>query len=116
MKIQFLYFSDCPNYKLAWENLMEAIAEAKIEHYHIEEIEIKTEEDAIKYKFPGSPTIRVNGIDVDPNYVDRGNYGLMCRVYRINEKFYGAPPKEVIREALEEARFYEGIKGAGGCC
>lgn len=116
MKIQFLYFSDCPNHEIARKNLMEAIAEAKIQDYHIEEIEIKTEEEAIKYKFPGSPTIRVNGIDVDPNYVDKGDYGLMCRVYRINEKFYGAPPKEIIKEALEEARFYGGIKEAGGCC
>lgn len=116
MKIQFLYFSDCPNHELARKNLMEAIEEAKIEHYHIEEIEIKTEEDAVKYKFPGSPTIRVDGVDVDPNYIDKGEYGFMCRVYKVNDKFYGAPPKELIMEALEEARFYEGIKGVGGCC
>jgi len=95
---------------------MDAISEAKIEHYHIEEIEIKTEEEAVKYKFPGSPTIRVNGVDVDPNYIDNGNYGVMCRVYRIGGKFYGAPPKEVIKEALEDARFFEGIKEVGGCC
>ncbi len=116
MKIQFLYFSDCPNHELARKNLIDAIEELGIEHCHIEEIEVKTEEDAVKYKFPGSPTIRVNGVDVDPSYIDRGNYGLMCRVYKIGEKFYGAPTKELIKEAIEDAKFYEGIKEVGGCC
>jgi len=116
MKIQFLYFSDCPNHEMARKNLMEAISEAKIKHYEIEEIEIKTEDDALKYRFPGSPTIRVNGVDVNPNYVDNGNYGLVCRVYRIGDKFYGSPTKEMIKEALEDASFYEGIKEVGGCC
>ncbi len=116
MKIQFLYFSDCPNHKKARENLLEAIEKARIKDYHIEEIEIKTEEEALKYKFPGSPTIRVNGVDVDPSYVDSGNYGMMCRIYKINGQFYGAPTVEMIKEALEDASFYEGIKEVGGCC
>lgn len=59
MKIQFLYFSDCPNHAKARENLLEAIKLAKVKDYHIEEIEIKTEEEALRYKFPGSPTIRL---------------------------------------------------------
>lgn len=96
--------------------MYEAIEKAKIKNYHIEEIEIKTEEEALKYKFPGSPTIRVNGVDVDPFYMDNGNYGLMCRVYRIGGKFLGAPTVEMIKEALEDASFYEGIKEVGGCC
>ncbi len=116
MKIQFLYFSGCPNHEIARKNLMEAIDEARIKDYVIEEIEIKDDEDALKYRFPGSPTIRVNGVDVDPSYVDSGNYGLMCRVYRIGDNFYGAPTKEMIKDALEDASFYEGIKEVGGCC
>jgi len=52
MKIQFLYFSDCPNHEMARKNLMEAISEAKIKHYEIEEIEIKSEDDALKYRSP----------------------------------------------------------------
>ena len=51
MKIQFLYFSDCPNHKKARENLLEAIEKARIKDYHIEEIEIKTEEEALKLSF-----------------------------------------------------------------
>lgn len=116
IKIQFLYFSDCPNHETARKNLMEAISKVRLNHYEIEEIEIKSEEDAQRYKFPGSPTIRVNGVDVDPNYIDSGNYALMCRVYRIGDKFHGAPTVEMIKEALEDASFYEGIKEAGGCC
>lgn len=116
MKIQFLYFSDCPNHEQARKNLYEAIKKAKVRDYHIEEVEIKTEDDALKYKFPGSPTIRVNGVDVDPSYIDNGNYGLVRRVYKIGEKSCGAPTVEMIREALEDANFYESIKKIGGCC
>lgn len=37
---------------------------------------------AVQERFPGSPTIRVDGIDIDPTYVDPGDYTPRCRLYR----------------------------------
>lgn len=116
MKIQLLYFSGCPNLEYARKNLFEAVEKTRIKHYHIEEIEVRTEEEALRYKFPGSPTVRINGVDVDPSYIDNGKYGLVCRMYKVGERFYGAPTVDMIKEAIEDAKFYEGIKEVGGCC
>ncbi len=102
MQIQLLYFKECPNYKTAYANLIEALSKLKINDYEIEMIEIKNDEDAIKYKFPGSPTIRIDGNDIDLTYKDEGNYILACRVYKFEGKFYGAPPKEMIEISLKE--------------
>ncbi len=102
MQIQLLYFKECPNYKAAYENLIEALNEMKINDYKIEMIEIKNEEDAVKYKFLGSPTLRIEGRDVDLGYKDEGNYVLACRVYKFNGRIYGMPLKEMIEIFLKE--------------
>ena len=67
----------------------------------IEQIEVLTDEDAERYQFPGSPTIRVDGVDVDPAGAAQMGTALTCRVYVLEDRRYSpVPSKEMIRRAL----------------
>jgi hypothetical protein len=98
--VELLYFSGCPNHQRALAVLQEVIRTAKL-HASIELVAVETQEDAERQQFYGSPTIRVNGIDIlppDPS----AQPALACRVYRTA---LGAltpiPPAEVIAAALQ---------------
>ena len=110
MKIELLYFAGCPTY-LSAESL---IAEALYAHgvpAKIELREIKTAEDARQLRFLGSPTIRIEGLDIDPSARGSNDFGLRCRVYRDGNRFAGVPPRELIERALKEASH-----GREDCC
>jgi hypothetical protein len=55
---------------------------------------------AERLRFPGSPTIRVDGRDIDPTYVDPGDYTPRCRLYRTSEGLRGVPERAWIEDAL----------------
>ena len=55
---------------------------------------------AQEVRFPGSPTIRVDGRDVDPTFVDPGEYTLRCRVFWTTDGLRGVPAREWIEAAL----------------
>jgi len=96
IKIRFLYFENCPNAEPALKLLKETLDEMKVEA-EIEIIDIKTLEEAEKYNFLGSPTIQINGVDIEKKR--RGEKAVMgCRVYGNS----GVPPKELIVEAIKE--------------
>jgi len=101
-KIEFLYWRDCPSYPAALTRLQEVMAEVGI-RAPIEQIEVLTDEDAWLRDFPGSPTIRVNGRDVDPGGAGEVGSALACRVYRLEDgRFSPLPSKGMIRRALVE--------------
>ena len=99
-KIEFLYWEDCPSHPQAWSILQEAMAELGVE-IPVEQIEVVTDEDAERLAFPGSPTIRVNGVDMDPDGAAQMGTALTCRIYRLQDgRFSPVPTKEMIRQAL----------------
>ncbi len=65
----------------------------------IEVREIFTHEEAVELAFPGSPTIRVDGRDVDSDGAS-AQPSLTCRVYRLPD---GRPSPVPSRQQLEEA-------------
>src|SRR3974377_2385438 len=99
MKIELLYFEDCPSYRVAEDGLHEVLAEANVADT-IRLIEITTETDAQHWKFPGSPTIRFNG--VDPFEQSEAQYGLECRMYLTPDGLRGWPTKDMLRAALND--------------
>jgi len=100
MKICFLYFKGCPNARPALKLLKEVLKEKGIKE-KIETIEIKLEKDAKKYKFLGSPSIQINGRDIEKE--KRNNPPVFgCRIYKTDDGYSGVPPKEMIIKALEE--------------
>ena len=68
----------------------------------IELREVASEADAISERFVGSPTVRVDGVDVDP--VEDELYGLTCRVYHRRDGHISPTPDPAdLREALRKA-------------
>jgi hypothetical protein len=64
---------------------------------------VNTDEEARRLRFPGSPTIRVDGRDLFP-VPDRAEYALGCRMYATPEGLKGSPTAEMIEEALTNLR------------
>ena len=97
MKIEFYYFDGCPSHKPAYENLRVVLLEKGIES-EIESIKVNSREDAEKLNFQGSPSIRINGKDIEGK--DEG-YSYSCRVFKIDGKLTGFPTKEYLSEKIK---------------
>lgn len=102
LKIEVLYIDGCPNRAIAVRRLREVLREEKVEA-EIVEVNVPDEAAAQAVGFLGSPTIRINGLDVEPSARLSRAFGMMCRTYLDGSGREGAPPKEWIRAALREA-------------
>ena len=111
MTIEILHFSDCPNYPLAVERVRAALQDEHVsaEIRHVPVLDAAT---AAAAGFPGSPTIRINGVDVEPSARGSSASGLCCRTYRGNGSSDGAPSTELIRQAIRQL----GAVPEGDCC
>jgi hypothetical protein len=65
MNIELLYTKDCPNFRKARRLIHDTIKSLGL-NVPLRKIEIKDEDDSKKCSFPGSPTIRINGEDIEP--------------------------------------------------
>jgi hypothetical protein len=99
-KIEFLFWQDCPSYPAALRRLQEVMA-AIGDSSPIQAIEVLTDQDAERLAFPGSPTIRVDGVDVDPYGAAQMGAALTCRIYRLEDgRISPLPSADMIRRAL----------------
>jgi hypothetical protein len=94
MIIEVLYVPGCPNHQAAIESLRIVLQSAAIDA-PVQEIAVTDDAIARRLKFSGSPTIRVDGRDVESN--PRGSYGLACRLYSNGT---GVPPLDALRRAV----------------
>jgi hypothetical protein len=97
MKIEVLYFEGCPNHAPALDRLKAVLRQAGLA-IEVSEIEVSDESAAETLQFFGSPTIRVNGLDIEPDSRSVKDTGFACRRYSD-----GLPSEEMIRTALREA-------------
>jgi hypothetical protein len=97
-KIEFLYFKSCPGHRQALINLNAALREIGI-RADLRLINVTTEAQAERVGFQGSPSIRVNGRDLDGR--DEG-YAYSCRVYQIDGKVTPVPTKDFIERKLRD--------------
>jgi hypothetical protein len=100
--VEIFYFEGCPNHELALE-LVERIASELRVHPAIDLIEVADADAAARLRFLGSPTVRVDGLDVEPGAEGRDDFALACRVYRSEHGAAGQPAEALIREALTAA-------------
>lgn len=101
MKIELLYFEGCPGYQQLLPRLRELAAQAGIDQA-IELTAIQTPEAAERARFLGSPTVRVDGKDIDPGAHERDDFGLKCRLYQTSAGLSGIPADEWILDALTD--------------
>jgi hypothetical protein len=98
MNIELLYWEGCPSHPEALALLQEVLAERGVDA-SVELHEVLTDEEAQELRFPGSPTIRVDGRDVDIAGAD-SRPALTCRIYYLADGRVSPIPS---REQLEEA-------------
>lgn len=102
VKIDFLLWKECPSHPIAWERLQAALNRLGLQA-ELRRIEINTDKKAEQYTFPGSPTIRINGRDIDPEGARDQRVGLSCRIYHdATGRITPVPPEELIRKALKK--------------
>lgn len=99
MKIELLTFEGCPNAQSARELVERVVAESRAEA-EIAYVDVPDAETAERLRFLGSPTIRVDGRDIEPGADERTAYVLACRVYRTEEAVTGVPDDRWLRDAL----------------
>jgi hypothetical protein len=100
--VEVLVFDGCPNVETALQRARGAIAAAKVPA-RVQLVRVADDDQARRLRFLGSPTVRVNGADVDPTAAGREDYGMQCRVYATGGRFEGAPPVDWITAALRDA-------------
>ena len=99
MTVDFLFWEGCPSNPEARE-LLEEVLRARGTAAEIRVREVTTHEEAAELHFPGSPTIRIDGRDVDPAGADQPP-SLNCRIYyRPDGRVSPIPSREQLEEAL----------------
>lgn len=100
MKVEVLYFDGCPGYETAVKKLEDVLFDKGLEA-EVELVSVGTDEEAELLRFPGSPTIRVDGQDLFP-IAGRPTYALVCRTYITEGGLRSSPTVPMLRDALEK--------------
>ena len=100
--MELLWWEGCPSTAETLAMLREEMRRVGLDLAALEVREMRTEAAAEREESVGSPTIRVDGLDVQP---PRGEpVGLTCRVYRLRDgRISPVPDRGEVREALERA-------------
>ncbi len=94
MNIEVLYFEGCPHHRPTVDRVGELIAALGVDA-EVREVEVRDRQEAVQLRFPGSPTVRVNGVDIEAAESPR-DYGLSCRLYDGS----GVPARELLEAAV----------------
>ncbi len=102
MRIELLYYPECPSHERALELLREALRAEGVDA-PIEIIRIDTQAQAEQHRFIGSPTIRIDGIEVDPH--PELPYRLTCRTFVHEDgRLSPLPSLTMLRQAIRQAK------------
>ncbi len=101
MTVEILFFEGCPNSDTVLDLVREVL---KSEHItaEVRMVEVRDAQDAVARRFLGSPTIQINGRDVEPEARQREDFGYMCRTYRTASGMAGVPSPQTIIAAVRE--------------
>jgi len=97
--VEILVFDGCPNAEPARELVALVARDLAIEP-EIRIILISDDEAAQSNRFLGSPSVRVDGRDVEPGAEHRTDYAFSCRIYRTPTGLAGQPDETWLREAM----------------
>lgn len=101
MKIEVLYFEGCPNHVPTMHVLRETL-DSLGQQDQIHEVEISSQAEAEAIRFVGSPSIRINGSDIEPWARTTKKFGLSCRTYVTGSHRGGVPSREMLRRTIME--------------
>ncbi len=101
-RVELLFWDGCPSHPQALADLRAAMGDVGLDPDAVLVREVDTDAGAEHERFVGSPTIRVDGADVEPPGDEPA--GLTCRVYRRSDgRVSPVPDPAVLRAALGEA-------------
>jgi len=99
-RVELLWWEGCPSSGAAHELVRRVMAEVGLDPTSLRSIEIDTDAAAERESFVGSPTVRIDGRDIQPP-ADGDARGLCCRVYHLRDgRISPLPDPEDIKEAL----------------
>jgi hypothetical protein len=101
-RVEILYFQGCPNHGPARAAVERLASQLRIEP-EIRLVEVADPDAAVELRFLGSPTVRVDGVDVEPGAEARRDFAFSCRIYRSEHGVAEGPDEAWVREALAEA-------------
>jgi hypothetical protein len=99
LTVELLYFEECPNHGATRASIERIAAEEDL-MIDLRLIAVTSPEEVEATRFLGSPSIRVNGRDVEPGADDRETFVLACRLYQTEAGIRGQPSDDWIRAAL----------------
>jgi hypothetical protein len=100
-RVEILYFEGCPNHEPA-RMLVERLARQLRIEPEIRLVKVADPDAAVELRFLGSPTVRVDGVDVEPGAEERRDFALSCRIYRSEGRASEQPDESWLRDALTE--------------
>ncbi len=102
MKIELFYFDGCTAYQTALKYLRELIQEKNLD-VAVKMIKIEGDQQARASRFLGSPSIRINGVDIEPGAEKIKDFSMRCRLYLEDGETSEWPSKKMIARAIDSA-------------
>jgi hypothetical protein len=101
--VELFWWEGCPSHPEALADLERILGEEGFPQ-QVKLVEIESDEQAVRERFPGSPTIRIDGEDIiAPG--DGEPFSLTCRVYRLRDgRPSPTPDPEDVRAALRRMK------------
>ncbi len=107
MRVQVLYFEGCPNHRPTVGLVQDVVSELGVAAT-VEEIEIREPDEAERLRFLGSPSVRVNDVDIEPSARGRTDFAFCCRTFNGQ----GIPPRALVEQAI----LGRGLSTGDSCC
>ena len=101
MRVEVLYFEGCPNHAPTIETVRSELVSRGLPK-EIEEVEIHSQVEAETLRFLGSPSVRINGSDIELEARNLKSFGMSCRTYLEGTVRRGSPSSDLIGRALDE--------------
>jgi hypothetical protein len=102
VKVELLWWEGCPSHPETLADLRTVLREEGVDA-EVQLTEVETDEQARSERFPGSPTIRLDGEDAFPAQ-DAEPFSLTCRIYHLRDgRVSPTPDPEDIRDAVRRA-------------
>ena len=97
LRIRVLYVEGCPNIDETIQ-LVRRVASSQRRGFVLERIEVLSQDEAVGLRLLGSPTVQINGVDIDPASRERTDFAMGCRLYGTS----GVPTAGMIEAAMRE--------------
>ena len=108
LRVEILGVEGCPNVAPTQALVVRVARELGLEPA-VDVVEVPDAEAAAALRFLGSPSVRVNGVDVEPGAEQRAEHVFSCRIYRTADGLVGRPSAEWLRDALARTARRSGV-------